>query len=62
MARGRIGKKAHFLKRARNQRHAAASSSGSARAARLMIAHGYESLAKHSGGGHKRRHGKKRKR
>jgi hypothetical protein len=42
----RLGKKAHFLKRARNQREAAKHSKGSARAARLQIAHGYETLAK----------------
>lgn len=43
----RIGKKAHFLKRAKNNREAAKHSKGAARAARLQIAHGYATLAKH---------------
>ena len=51
----RAGKKAHFLRRARNQREAAKHATGSAKEARLMIAHGYDKLAKHSGGGKKRR-------
>lgn len=45
----RISKKAHFQKRARNQRNAAKSEKvGARKAARLQIAHGYDLLAKHS--------------
>lgn len=44
----RIGRKAHFQKRARNQRNAAKGESGARKAARLQIAHGYDLLAKHS--------------
>ncbi len=46
----RAGKKAHFMKRARNNREAAKNASGPAKLARLQIAHGYETLAKHGSG------------
>lgn len=49
--------KKHWVKRAKNNREAAKHASGSAKEARLMIAHGYDKLAKSggSGGGRRRR-------
>lgn len=60
----RIGKKAHFMRRARNQRRAAGASSGTAREARLQIAHGFDTLAHTARGSTKKtkkKHKKKHK-